>query len=195
MTPRRAAARAAEVEEQMEKQMEKLSRGERIVLFASALLVVTSILPLWASYEATVRGGGIDQSSSESFTVWSDAYTFVPKLAILLALMALGLVIAKIVGANIKLPAATGVIYAAVGGVATLLLLVTVLFGPREFGLEESGFEAFGVEASFDVSRGLFLFLGLVLAAAIAVGGYLHMQEEGETATTTGPAVPPPPPA
>lgn len=175
--------------------MEKLSRGERIVLFASALLVVTSILPLWASYEATVRGGGIDQSSSESFTVWSDAYNFVPKLAILLALMALGLVIAKIVGANIKLPAATGVIYAAVGGVATLLLLVTVLFGPREFGLEESGFEAFGVEASFDVSRGLFLFLGLVLAAAIAVGGYLHMQEEGETATTTGPAVPPPPPA
>jgi hypothetical protein len=175
--------------------MDRLSRGERIVLFASALLVVTSIFPLWASYEASIRGGGIDQSSSESFTVWSDAYNFVPKLAILLALVALGLVIAKMVGASINLPATAGLIYAAVGGVATLLLLLTVLFGPREFGLEDSGFDAFGVEASFDVSRGLFLFLGLVLAAAIAVGGYLHMQEEDETAGATGPAVPPPPPA
>ena len=173
--------------------MDKISRGERIVLFASAILVLTSVLPLWASYGASVRGGGVDQESSESFTVWSDAYNFVPKLAILLALVALGLVIARIAGARLNLPASMGLIYVAVGGVATLLLLLTVLFGPREFGLEDSGFEAFGVEASFDVSRGLLLFLGLLLAAAIAVGGYLHMQEESGPAVT-GPAMPPPPP-
>ena len=174
--------------------MDKISRGERIVLFASAILVLTSVLPLWASYGASVRGGGVDQESSESFTVWSDAYNFVPKLAILLALVALGLVIARIAGARLNLPASMGLIYVGVGGVATLLLLLTVLFGPREFGLEDSGFEAFGVEASFDVSRGLLLFLGLLLAAAIAVGGYLHMQEESGPAAVTGPAMPPPPP-
>src|SRR5918992_2528628 len=174
--------------------MDKISRGERIVLFASAILVLTSVLPLWASYGASVRGGGVDQESSESFTVWSDAYNFVPKLVILLALVALGLVIARIGGARLNLPASMGLIYVGVGGVATLLLLLTVLFGPREFGLEDSGFEAFGIEASFDVSRGLLLFLGLLLAAAIAVGGYLHMQEESGPAAATGPAMPPPPP-
>jgi hypothetical protein len=175
--------------------MDKLSRGERIVLIASAILVVTSIFPLWASYGASVRGGGVNQESSESFTVWSDAYNFVPKLAILLGLVALGLAIARMVGAKLDLPASMGLIYVGLGGVATLLLLLTVLFGPREFGLDDSGFEAFGVEASFDVSRGILLFVGLVLAAAIAVGGYLHMQEESGPATATGPAIPPPPPA
>ena len=164
------------------------------MLFASAILVLTSLLPLWASYGASVRGGGIDQEQSESLTVWSNAYNFVPKLAILLALVALGLVIARIAGARLNLPASMGLIYVGVGGVATLLLLLTVLFGPREFGLEDSGFEAFGIEASFDVSRGLLLFLGLLLAAAIAVGGYLHMQEESGPAAATGPAMPPPPP-
>jgi hypothetical protein len=175
--------------------MNKISRGERIVLIASAILVVTSILPLWASYGATVKGGGVDQSSSESLTVWSDAYNFVPKLAILLGLIALGFVIARAVGASINLPAGVGLIYVGLGGVATLLLLLTVLFGPRELGFESSGFKAFGVEASFDVSRGILLFVGLVLAAAIAVGGYLHLQDEGTVAPTTGPAMPPPPPA
>ena len=174
--------------------MEKISRGERIVLFASAILVATSILPLWASYGASVRGGGVNQESSEGFTVWSEAYNFVPKLAILLALVALGLVVARIVGANLNLPASMGLIYVGLGGVATLLLLLTVLFGPREFGLDDAGFEAFGIEATFNASRGLLLFLGLLLAAAIAVGGYLHMQEEGGPAGVAGPAVPPSPP-
>jgi hypothetical protein len=176
------------------KPMERLSRGERIVLIASAILVLTSIFPLWASYGASVTGGGVDQETSESFTVWSDAYNFVPKLAILLALVALILVITRIAGAKLNLPASMGLIYVGLGGVATLLMLLTVLFGPREFGLEDSGFEAFGVEASFDVSRGLLLFVGLLLAAAIAVGGYLHMQEESGPADIAGPAIPPPPP-
>jgi hypothetical protein len=170
--------------------MKKLSAGERIVLFASAALVVLSFVPLWASYSFEVEGlGGIPGASdSQSFSAWSGAYGFLGKLGIILAVVALGLVIARMVGPSFTFPAVT---YVGLGAGSTVLLLIGVLTGPEDGGIGGLAAAAVG----FDVSRGILLFVGVVLAAAIAVGGYMHMQAEGATTSVRGAATPPPPPA
>ena len=167
--------------------MKKLSAGERIVLFASAALVILSFVPLWASYSFEAEGlSGFD--TSQSFSAWSGAYGFLGKLGIILAAVALGLVIARLVGASFTFPAVT---YVGLGAGSTVLLLIAVLTGPEDGGLGSIAAAAAGL----DISRGILLFVGVVLAAAIAVGGYMHMQAEGTTAGVHGAATPPPPPA
>jgi hypothetical protein len=167
-----------------------LSAGERVVMFASAALVVLSFIPLWASYSFEVEGVGNfpGASDSQSFNAWSGAYGFLMKLGIVLAIVALGLTIARMAGASITLPPIT---YVGLGLGATVLLLIGVISGPEDGGIGGIAAAAVG----FDVSRGILLFVGVVLAAAIAVGGYMHMQGEGATAGYAGTATPPPPPA
>jgi hypothetical protein len=166
------------------KNLDKVSKGERIVLFCSAALVVLSFIPLWASIK--VEGGVGFQDISENGNAW-DAYGFLVKLGIILAIVALGLVVARMAGTSLSLPSLT---YVGLGAVATLLLLLGVVTGP-----EDGGLGAFGDLAGIEINRGLLLYVGVVLAAGIAVGGYLHMQEEGGTATYRGTATPPAPPA
>lgn len=165
--------------------MKNLSAGERIVMFASAALVILSFVPLWASIsvEGTLGFEGI----SENGNAW-DAYGFLVKLGIILAIVALGLTIANMTGKSVSTPPFT---YAALGAAATVLLVIGVLTGPEDGGLGALGAAAVGV----DISRGILLFVGAVLAAAIAVGGYMHMQGEGATTGYRGAATPPPPPA
>jgi hypothetical protein len=170
--------------------MSKLSPGERIVMYASAALVVLSFIPLWASYSIEIDGiGGVGGvSESESFSAWSGAYGFLMKLGIILAIVALGLTIARMSGASVTLPPVT---YVGLGVGATVLLLIGVVMGPEDGGL--GGLAA--AAAGFDVSRGILLYVGVVLAAAVAVGGYMHMQAEGATTGYSASAAPPPPPA
>jgi hypothetical protein len=169
----------------------RLSQGEKIVAISSGLLVLLSFFPLWAKYEYDF-GAGL--SDSERYSAWSDAFNFLSKLAILLALTALVLVIVRAIGKNVNLPINAGLIYVGLGGLSSLLLLIVVLVGPREIGdiPGVADIDLQGLEAGFEVSRGIMLFVGLILAIGILVGGYLHMQGE-----TTGPSTPttPPPPA
>ena len=156
----------------------RLSQGEKVVAVSSGLLVLFSFFPLWAKYEF---GGATGRGSA-----WSEAFSFLSKLAILLALTALVLVVLKAVGTNLELPVGTGLVYVGLGGLSTLLLLLMLIQGPRDFGLS-------GVAAGYEVSRGPFLFAGLALAAGVLVGGYLHMQGETAAPTPGGEQTPPPP--
>ena len=168
--------------------LNRLTNGEKLVLYCSGALVVLSFVPLWASYSFEPIGGleGID--TSQSFNAWSGAYNFLVKLAILCALVAVGLVIGKAAGASLSLPPAT---YLGLGGAATLFLLIGILTGP-----EDGGIGAFGELVGLDVSRGILLFVGLILAAGAAYGGYQHMQGlPGSTTTIGGRQAPPAPPA
>jgi hypothetical protein len=165
--------------------MRKLSAGERIVMFASAALVVLSFVPLWASI--SIEGTRGFEGVSENGHAWN-AYGFLVKLGIILAAVALGLTIARMAGAAFTFPPFT---YAALGAAATVLLVIGVLTGPEDGGLGALGAAAVGV----DISRGILLYVGVALAAAIAVGGYMHMQGEGATTSVRGAATPPPPPA
>jgi hypothetical protein len=171
--------------------VDRLSKGERIVAISSALLVIFSIFPLWASYSFEAFG----TSESEGASAWdADAFSFLPKLAILLALAALVLVGLRAMGKDINLPTDKGTVYMALGGLAFVLLLITVIQGPK--GIEDivglSDIDVPGFEMDFDVSRGILLFGSLVLAGGIAFGGYL-LKENPSGAGEPGLATPPPP--
>jgi hypothetical protein len=184
--------------------LKKLTKGESLLGISALILVVLSFLPLWGKYEINLGEELQDLpgafEDTDRFSVWSKAevegfstgigYGFIAKLAIILALLALIFVILRAAGVTMKLPVPSGQIYVGLAGLSLLLLLITLLTGP-----EGSGAEAFGVE--IEVSRGLLLFIGLVLGAAMAFGAWMHMQEEGSapTAVTGGPTTTPPPPA
>ena len=164
----------------------RLSQGEKIIAVCSGLLVLFSFFPLWAKYEFDF---GV-ASDSERYSAWSDAFTFLSKLAILLALTALIFVILRGVGKTVSLP--MGLVYVGLGGLSSLLLLILVITGPRDIaeipGVGDIDLQ--GLEDAFEVSRGIMLFIGLALAIGILVGGYLHMQ--GETDAPVTPTTPPP---
>ena len=176
--------------------MDQLSKGERIVAISSALLAVFSLFPLWASYSFT----GLGQDESEGASVWSEeVFSFLPKLAIFLALVCLALVIFKAAGQSFNLD--HGSIFMALGGLAFILLLLTVFQGPK--GVEElagfsdvqlEGFEDIpGFDFNFEVSRGILLYGAPLLAAGIAFGGYL-LKKGGAVTTNRDTIVTPPPP-
>jgi len=162
--------------------LNRLSRGEQIVGGASLLMLILSFLPMWAKYEVEAFGF----SDSQRFSLWSDAFNFVPKLGLILLLVALGLVIARAMGANLTLPVGFGLAYVALCGVAALTTILTLLIGPREFGL--------GGAAGLEISRGLLLLIGWIVPLAATAGGYLHMQEETSGAGPVMPTTPAAPP-
>jgi len=172
----------------------RLSQGEKIVAVSSGLLVLLSFFPLWAKYEYDVGAF----SDSERYSAWSDAFSFLTKLAVLLALAALVLIIVRAVGKDVNLPVPAGLVYVALGGLTTLLLLIVVITGPKDLGdlgvTGLTGAQLDLLDAGFEISRGFMLFVGTALAAGILVGGYLHMQGEttGPSSPTTPPATPPP---
>ena len=171
--------------------MDRLSKGERIVAISSALLVIFSLFPMWATYSFE----GLGQNESEGANAWDpDAFNFMPKLAILLALAALLLVGIRASGKAISLPVDHGTIYMILGGLAFVLLLLTVIQGPK--GIEEiagiQDIDVPGFEFDFDVSRGILLFGSLVLAGGIAFGGYL-LKEGGGIVAAPGGETPIPP--
>lgn len=143
-------------------------------LGSAALLFVVSWLKLWAKVEVpgiTVRGNA-----------WQ-SYGAIGKLMVFLALA--GIVIAVLRAMRtVDIPA---VAFAAVGGATLLLLLIMLLTGP-----EGSGTEGFG---GIEVSRGIFLFVGVVLGAVMAYGGYLIMQQGDTTSRDVGGVPPPSPPS
>ncbi|MFN2525913.1 MAG: hypothetical protein ABR505_06575 [Actinomycetota bacterium] len=172
--------------------LSRLTRGEQIVGGAGILLLLFSFLPLWAKYDVPTLG-------TERFTPWDgNAFTLLPKLAFVLVILAIALVVIRLTATDLKLPVPEGQIYLGISALATLLLLITLLSGPRLSGLSGFGFEA---------SRGPLLFIGWLLAGAMTFGGFLHMREEegtpgigpgptmGPQPPTTGPTPPPPPPA
>jgi hypothetical protein len=146
--------------------MERPTRGEKIIVACGAILLITSWLPLWAKYEYR---DGVDQIFGPSRTnAWSAAFTVVPKFAFVLVLLILGAVLVRVV-VRAPLPWPPGRIYMLGGAVAAALLLLTALVGPNEFG--------YAGLPGFQISRGPMLVIAWAVAAGIAYGGWLHVQE------------------
>ena len=174
--------------------LKKLSRGEMILGISSVALFILSFLPLWAKLETELSEefedipGADAAETSERFNLW-DAYGFLAKLAIVLALVAIIILVVRLMAPHIKFPVPAGQIYLGLGGVALVLMALSLLTGPEgDQGSTDFGF------GSIEVSRGLIgLLLGIAAAAGMAYGGWLHMQEEGSgPAVTSGPPTTPP---
>ena len=168
--------------------LNRLTKGERILGISAALLLILSFLPLWAKLE--IETGIAELDSTSRFSAWSDVFGFLLKLGLVLAIVALVLVALRAAGTALTLPVPNWQIYAVCAGVTLLLLLITVLTGPK-------GDQ--GSAAGYEYSRGLAIFIAPVLGAAMAYGAFLTMSEEGgslptrTTTSGTGPTDPPPP--
>lgn len=160
----------------------RLSRGEKIAGIAGALLFVSSFLAFWAKVEVEGfqgLGGG-----SARFNGW-EAYGIHVDIAFILGLVTLVWVGLRAADTNLNMPVPSGTVLAGLGGLTLVLMLIALLTGPADGGVAVAGIE---------VSRGPLLFVGIVLAAAMAYGGYLAMQEDNASPAYQAPTAPPPGP-
>ena len=164
--------------------MNRLTKGEQILGVSALAFFILSFLKLWAKVEAGAAG----VSNTTRFSAW-DAYGPLLKFGLFFALVAAGLVAAKMAGVDLSgLPLRLGQLYLALAGATFLFTLLTLAIGPDESAnVNLPGFKV-------EVSRGLGLFIGTLLAAAMAAGAWMHYQGEGGSlpAAGTDPAVPPP---
>jgi hypothetical protein len=158
--------------------VDRLTQGEKLLGVSALWLYIISFIGFWAELE--FEGGGT--RSEFSVSAW-DGYGLEVRLALILALVAAGLVAARAVGFN--LPVAGGLVYVGIGGLTLLLMLLTALVGPDESGSVLSYLPS---GSRIEINRGVGLFIGTVFAAAMVAGGYQHMKS-GDT-TTRSPATP-----
>lgn len=135
----------------------RLSQGQLVAALGAIALFIISFLP-WFDLSGAVTVGGTTIGGSKSFNLWEaenplDIYLLI---VILVALVPAAL---ALLGDGSEAPMAS-MATALLAGVGTLLILYQVFDTPGEF------------------DRKVGLFLGLIACAAIAVGGYLSMQED-----------------
>ena len=145
----------------------RLRTGEVIAAVAALLLFIVMFLSWFGAPEVEVPGfdtgefaeaAGIDTTAN----AWQ-AFSFIDIVLLVTIIVAVGLAAASAMARTVALPVAASALTAGLGILSTLLILYRVIDPPE------------GAE------REIFLFVGLVLAAAIAYGGWRAMQEEGTT--------------
>jgi hypothetical protein len=155
----------------------KLTLGEQIAAASGIALLIVMFLP-W--YGVDVNVGPL--SASESANAW-EALSFIDILLFLIAVVAIGVPVAKAMGSlpdDIPGP----MLVLAAGGLGVLLVLF------RLIDLPTPDISAAGV----DFGRKIGIFLGLIATAGIAYGGW-RANEESPVSTTPASTPPPPPPA
>ena len=144
-------------------------RAHLVVVVAGVALIATSFVPLWATYR--VPGLGLVAPETSHQNAWT-AYGLTMQLALALAAAATLLAAA---GAATRAPQRTPVLLALCA--ASLLLLVwQVVRGPQG----SSSPNGYGIE------RGLLLFTGAGLAAAMTYGSYLAWKETAPAPVVRG---------
>jgi hypothetical protein len=155
----------------------KLSLGDQIAAASGVALLIVLFLP-WYGVDVNVAGF----SASESVNAW-EAMGFIDILLFLVALVAIGVPVARATG---SLPEdVPGSLVVLVAGAVGLLL---VLFRLIDIPAPDVPSVA---ENSVDFGRKFGIFLGLVATAGIAYGGWRANAEHPAEAAT--PAAPPPP--
>lgn len=136
----------------------RISFGEMVAGVSGLILFIVMFFP-WYQVETD----GFNASAN----AW-EAFGFIDILLLLVVLVAVGMAAARAAGAMpAGLPAPPGLIVAAAGGLAILLILIRIISipGPQ---IEVDG---------IDYDRQIGIFLGLLAAAGITFGGYTAMNE------------------
>ena len=145
----------------------RISFGEMVAAISGAVLLIVLFFP-W--YGAEVSVGAFNVSASDSFNAWQ-AFGLIDLILFLVAITAIGLSLMRAMGVSLNLPQPPGLIIAAVGAIAVLLILFRLINTPGDF---DAG-DVPGVD--LDISRKIGIFLGLLAAIGVAVGGWLAMNE------------------
>jgi hypothetical protein len=186
-----------------------------LIAGASGILLIIFMFFGW--FELTgvsVSGGGLEETvsgdqllsslSEQGFddatvNAWQ-AFSLIDIVLFIAALAGIGLAVLAATGARLQLPVPAGIVVAALGGLSVILILIRIISPPDlldHFGASVPE----GIDAEADIGRKIGVWLGLLAAIGITIGGLLGMREEAEAAGTTaaprrdvGGAPPPAPP-
>ncbi len=159
---------------------ERLGRGELIAGIAGLILILTMFIFAWY---------GLEGFSGDAFDALDDWVNIILVFTAFSA-MALALFGSDVSRASVPLSVVTTVL----GGLSAIVILIYVISPPSV---------GFGNLGSVDLDVKFGVWLGLICAIAIAIGGWLAMQEEGSSfgdvgdrlsSGGRGPTPPPPPP-
>jgi hypothetical protein len=106
--------------------------------------------------------GFVDSLSADRVDInaWQ-AFSFIDIILLIAIVAAIGLAGLKANSQSVNMPVAASAITAGLGILATILVLFRIIVTP------------------YDLGRDFFVWVGLILAAGIAYGGWMAMQEEG----------------
>jgi hypothetical protein len=135
----------------------RLSQGQMVAAIGAIALFIISFLP-WFDLSGAVTVGGTTIGGSQNFNLW-EAENPLDIFLLIVILVALVPALFSLLGDGGDAPMAS-MATALLAGVGTLLILYQIFDTPGDLG------------------RKVGLFLGLIACAAIAVGGYLSMQED-----------------
>jgi hypothetical protein len=162
---------------------ERLGSGELLAGVGGLVLVLVMFLFAW--YGVGVSGvSGFD--AFEAFRDWVDI------LLVFTAFSAMSLAVFG--GMTARIPVSLSAVTAVLGGISTIVLVIYLISPP---GLSTVG----GAPLELELDRKIGIWLGLFSAAAVAVGGYMAMREEGTSfegaadrlSGSAGESAPPPP--
>lgn len=146
-----------------------------VIAAAAGLLLFISLFLEW--YTVSAESALVDVGFGGSGWEWLG---FIDVLLFLCIAVAIGLAVMRALNMLPRLPIAPGLLLLGVGAVATLLVLFRLLVTPDDSGL-----------TGVDISRSLGVFVAMVAALGMLVGGWLAWNEEGRPAPGTTPADPP----
>ena len=167
----------------------RLGRGEMVAGVCAAILFFVMFLG-WFGAPDEVEGITIDLGIAEAAGIdttanaWQ-AYDFTDLVLLVTIVVAVGGAIATLMARDVALPVAASALTAGLGVLSFVFVLWSIINTPSE--------------GPVDSTREIWVFVGLLLTAGIAYGGWVSMQEEGtsfsQPADQPGAAPPPPPPA
>jgi hypothetical protein len=176
-----------------------LSTGEKVSGVAGIALFLIMILFSWFGIEVAGFGGGEGANAFQAFDL-------IDIVLLITAIAAVALPLMSATQASVDLPVALSAIVALLGAISVILIVFRII-SPPDLGFPGSVDIGFGeVENGADTTRKIGVFLGLLAAIGVTIGGWLAMQEEGTsfgderdrlaggTGTGGGTEPPPPPP-
>lgn len=149
-----------------------LSTGEKVAGIAGIALFLIMILFSWFGIEVAGFGSPEGANAFESFGI-------IDIVLLLTAIAAVVLPVMSLTDSHVDLPVALSAIVALLGIISVILVLFRII-SPPDLGIPDAVDIGFGeLEDNVDTTRKIGVFLGLLSAIGVAIGGWLAMQEEG----------------
>ncbi len=148
----------------------RLNQGEKVAGVSGILLILIMFVFKWFGLKFTGGAGAFAVSVEGSRNAWG-SYGFIDIVLFVTALAAIGLALLAASEGDVGLPVAASAIVTGLGVLSVVLIIISII-NPPDFGANLSG-------TGIEHTRKIGVWLGLIATAALAVGGYLAMQEEG----------------
>lgn len=149
-----------------------LSTGEKVSGAAGLALLLIMIVFSWFGFE--VAGFGVEEGGANAF----EAFSLIDIVLLITALAAIALPLVSATQATVDMPVALSAFVALLGAISVVLIMFRII-SPPDFDIPGTVDVGFGeVDEGVETTRKFGVFLGLLAAIAVTIGGWLAMQEE-----------------